>query len=114
VRLLCHGEILIAAVEVADSFSQRSRGLLGRNGLAPGTALWLKPCGCIHTFGMRFPLDLLFLDRQGVVVRWVRAVAPGRMVFGGWRAHSVLEMEAGWLTSERIRPGDRLTEDSAA
>ena len=78
--------------EVAETFFQRARGLIGRPGLPPGRGMLIKRCNCIHTFFMRFPIDATFLDRQGRVVRIVRNVRPWRLwVWGGWRAVQVLE-----------------------
>jgi len=80
----------------AASLWDRLRGLLGRKALGPGAALLIERCGSVHTVGMRFALDLVFLDRAWHVVRVVRDVRPGRlMVWGGWHAASVLESEAG-------------------
>ena len=78
--------------EVAETFAERARGLIGRDGLAPGTGMLIPRCNCIHTFFMRFPIDAAFLDRRGEVVRTVRGIRPWRpFVWGGLRAVSVLE-----------------------
>jgi len=82
---------------VASSWRERARGLLGRDGLDVGVCMLLSPCGWIHTFGMRFALDLVFLDAQGRIVQCIRGVRPGRIRWGGWRARSTLEAQAGWL-----------------
>ena len=81
--------------EVAETFAERLRGLIGRDGLAPGEGLLITRCNCIHTFFMRFPIDVAFLDRRGAVVKTVRNVRPWRLfVWGGFRAVSALETEA--------------------
>ena len=81
--------------EVAETFAQRARGLIGRRGLAPGRGLLITRCNCIHTFFMRFPIDATFLDADDRVVRVVRNIPPGRLwVWGGWRARKVLETAA--------------------
>ena len=81
--------------EVAETFAARTKGLIGRRGLAPGTGLLITRCNCIHTFFMRFPIDATFLGRCGEVVRTVRNIRPWRLwVWGGWRAVSVLETAA--------------------
>ena len=106
--LRLRGALLIPRVETAAGFIARLVGLLGRNGLEPGRALLLAPGSMIHTCGMRFPLDLIFVDRQWTVTRVVRGVRPFRCVSGGKHAHAVLEMQAGWLPPDAVRAGDRL------
>jgi uncharacterized membrane protein (UPF0127 family) len=87
----------------------RLRGLLGRSSLGRGAGLLIERCGSVHTVGMRFALDLVFLDRAWRVVRVVRKVRPGRlMVWGGWRAARVLESEAGCLDLGEMKVGDTL------
>lgn len=103
---------LVPNIEVADGPLARMKGLLGRDGLGKGRALLLSPCGSIHTFFMKFPLDLVFLDRESFVTRTVYDVGPGRVVSGGAGARSVLEMEAGWFPRDAIRPGDLISLDS--
>ena len=81
--------------EVAETFAERAKGLIGRKGLAPGEGMLIPRCNCIHTFFMRFPIDATFFDRSGKVVKTVRNVRPWRpWVWGGWRAASVLETAA--------------------
>ena len=85
-------EILGIDAEVAERFTERLRGLIGRDGLERGKGILIVRCNCIHTFFMRFPIDATFLDRQGNVVKVVRNIRPWRpWVWGGWRAKSVLE-----------------------
>ncbi|MBQ3290562.1 MAG: DUF192 domain-containing protein [Kiritimatiellae bacterium] len=81
--------------EVAETLAERLRGLIGRDGLAPGTGMLITRCYCIHTCFMRFPIDATFLDRRGEVVKTVRNIRPWRLfVWGGFRAVSVLETAA--------------------
>jgi uncharacterized membrane protein (UPF0127 family) len=78
---------------VADTPVRRLRGLLGHR-VPPPFALRIAPCRSVHTFGMRFALDLHWLDASGAVVRVDRAVAPGR-VRACRRARAVIEVPAG-------------------
>ena len=88
-------KILGIDAEVAERFTERLRGLIGRDGLECGKGMLIVRCNCIHTFFMRFPIDATFLDRQGNVVKVVRNIRPWRpWVWGGWRAASVLETAA--------------------
>lgn len=81
--------------EVAKSFFQRARGLIGRKSLAPGTGLLILRCNAIHTFFMRFPIDATFLDKNDQVVKVVRNISPWRpFIWGGWRAKKVLETQS--------------------
>ena len=81
--------------EVAERALERMRGLIGRDGLAPGSGMLITRCNCIHTLFMRFPIDATFLDRRGAVVRVVHNIRPWRpWIWGGWRAASVLETAA--------------------
>ena len=82
--------ILGVDAEVAETFAERAKGLIGRKSLAPGTGMLITKCNCIHTFFMRFPIDATFLDREGKVVKVVRNIPPWRpWVGGGCRAGSV-------------------------
>jgi len=102
------GRVLIPTLERAGNFWQRAVGLLGRSSLPVGVGLWLKPCSAIHTFGMRFAIDLLFLDRAGCVVCVLRNVRPWRTATGGAGAASVIEVATGWLPAEAVAVGDQL------
>ena len=87
--------ILGVDAEVAETFAERTRGLIGRGGLAPGAGMLITRCNCIHTCFMRFPIDATFIDRRGSVVKTVRNIRPWRLfVWGGFRAAQVLETAA--------------------
>jgi len=115
-RIQVNGTVWIQKAERAVSLKDRLRGLLGRTSLGPDAALLIERCGAVHTVGMRFALDLVFLDHAGRVLRVIRGVRPGRLwVGGGWRAARTLELEAGCLDVGQLRCGDVLTwsEDKA-
>ncbi|MGI9018605.1 MAG: DUF192 domain-containing protein [Euzebya sp.] len=82
----------VAAVEVADTARSRRIGLLGRDGL--DGALWLAPAKQVHSFRMRFDLDVAFVDKDGRVLH-VQNLVRGRMTRFVWRAHAVIEAEMG-------------------
>lgn len=85
-------EPLAVDVDVAETFAERARGLIGRPAPAPGRGLLIPRCNAIHTLFMRYPIDATFLDREGRVVKSVRNLRPWRLfVWGGWRAAQVLE-----------------------
>lgn len=108
--LLREGEVL-AALEVAESFKERSRGLLGRPGLAG--ALLLRPARSVHSVGMRFPIDVAFCDKDLWVVRTVH-MRPGRVSRPSLRGCCVIEAEAGAFERWRLQPGDHLEVREAA
>jgi uncharacterized membrane protein (UPF0127 family) len=94
-------------VELASTRASRRRGLLGRDSLDPSCALMLTPCVAVHTAFMRFPIDIIFLDQDGVTVKLVADLRPWRMAAAA-RAHSVIELAAGTLRRQAIALGDRL------
>lgn len=102
------GSELIGCVETADRLYSRIKGLMGRRGLARDSALWIIPCPSIHTFFMRFPIDVFFLSDDLTVVRAARGVRPFKAVLGGKGAKSVVEIENGWLAETSLKEGDRL------
>jgi uncharacterized protein len=104
VWLLRNAEVL-AAVEVAESFADRSRGLLGRRGF--DGALLLAHTRAVHTLGMRFPLDVAFLDTDLVVLD-LCTVRPWRLARPRRGGRQVLEAEAGAFERWKLRRGDRL------
>lgn len=95
------------SVEIAATRSSRRRGLLGRDRLAEATAMLLAPCTAVHTAGMRFAIDVVFVDRQGYAVKVVRDLQPWRIALASG-ARAVIEMPAGSLRWSEVLPGDRL------
>ena len=95
------------AIDVADTSSKRRTGLLKHAGLAKGQGLWIVPCEAIHCFGMKFSIDVLFLNKK-------RKVLKVRKDMGRWgialclRAHSVLELPAGTIAATGTQAGDEL------
>jgi hypothetical protein len=81
--------------------------LLGREGLDEGEGLWIVPCEAVHTFRMRFALDLVFVDRKLRVKKVKSNVLPGR-VAACLSAHSVIELAAGTILRTQTQAGDRL------
>ncbi len=94
-------------IEVAGSGESRRKGLLGRTGLAEGEGLWIVPCEAVHTVGMKFPIDVLFLDRK-LRVKKVRHAMGAWRLSGCLSAHSVLELPAGTARSSQTSRGDQL------
>lgn len=104
-----NGDIIVGTIEVADRWYQRMRGLLGRSQLESDRGMHITPCNGIHTFFMKFPLDLIFLNRSLEVVKIEKNVVPGRTVAGGVGAWSVVELAGGTLTNGELTVGDKVT-----
>ena len=100
-------EVIAADVELALTRRQRKKGLLGRGGIGEHEAMLISPCLAVHTVGLGFPIDVAFVDRNGVAVRLVHGLQPWRLA-GSARAHSVIELAAGRLAACNVKVGDRL------
>jgi len=101
--------LLISRVDVATNALERMKGLLGRSFLEKDRALYLAPAKLIHTFFMKFDLDLIFVSKDMRVVKIARGVGPGRVMNGGAGAHGVFEAQAGWIDGNAFMEGDVLS-----
>ena len=101
------GQPLATALEAAFDSRTRNRGLLGRDGLAADAAMILAPCNAVHTFFMRFPIDILFVDRRGLVTAVAPDVAPWRLRLS-MRAFATIEFPSGTLAQRETRRSDVL------
>jgi uncharacterized membrane protein (UPF0127 family) len=102
------GRVVASAVELAETSETRRRGLLGRDSLDPSAALIIVPCSSVHTFFMRFVIDVVFVDRDGVVLKTVSDLRPWRIAIGA-RAHAVIELNAGGVRRSELVVGDRVS-----
>ena len=100
------GAVLAERAALALTVRERMKGLLGRDALVDGEALVIRPCTSIHTFFMRFPIDVLFLDRDGRVLRAIPAMKPWRLTRIYPRAACVAELPAGVLQRTGTSEGD--------
>jgi len=107
------GRIVSESVTVMDSFGRRMKGLLGRRRLRQGEGVVLRPSWSVHTWFMRFPIDLLFIDRDGRVLRAAENVGPFRFVSGGRGARRTIELPAGTIANAKVAPGATLALDPA-
>ncbi len=98
--------VLACQVRRADTFWQRLRGLMFQPLLPPGAGLLIVPCNQVHTFWMRFAIDVVFLDRSGRVVGQMAQLAPGRIWPRVPDAYLALELPAGALVASGTVPGD--------
>ncbi|CAD6557682.1 hypothetical protein LMG28727_06415 [Paraburkholderia kirstenboschensis] len=104
-RLKVHGKDAGIHVSITQTMCERMRGLLGRDSLPPGEAILLRRCGSVHTFGMRFDIDVLFLDRHERVVAIHHGVRKRRLLLNLRAAHT-LEMPAGAAGKHGLAVGD--------
>jgi hypothetical protein len=104
---LTRNTVLATCMEVADTAAKRNQGLLGRERLAPGEGLWIRPCEAVHTFWMRFPIDLVYLDRKMRIRKLVSALPPWRLS-ACLLAHSILELPSGTIRETRTQKSDTL------
>lgn len=105
---LTRGRVLARRLAYAETFWKRLVGLMGRRALGPEEALIIVPCPSIHTFFMRFPIDVAFLDREWRVLRIVHALAPFRWSGVVSHAHYAVELPAYRLRNSGCQEGDVL------
>ena len=101
------GATLATTVEVAFDSTSRKRGLLGRASLAAGHALIIAPCSGIHTFGMQFPIDVVFVAKDGSVLKIRHAMPAGRLA-AAIRAFATIELAAGAARGVPLETGQTI------
>ncbi len=102
-----HGQVLLHEVWRTTNAWERGRGLLARPALNPGQGLWIDRCGSIHTWGMRYVLDVVFMNDEGVVLKVVGGLCPFRFAMARG-ARRVLELPAGTPMARDLAPGRAL------
>jgi uncharacterized membrane protein (UPF0127 family) len=105
---LTKGAALADKLIIANRFVDRAVGLLGHEQLATDTVMWIHSCSSIHTFFMRFPIDVVFVDRHLKVKALFQNLSPNRLLWPVWGARSVFEGAAGTIASGNIAIGDQL------
>ena len=107
VRNVTRGKILASAAGVANTSETRRTGLLKHTSLPPGEGLWIVPTEAVHCFGMKFDIDVLFLDKGKKILKLRENMKPRRIAIC-WRAKSVLELPAGTVAATGTLVGDQL------
>jgi len=110
VRNQTRNSVLGDAVDVADTSDKRRVGLLKHERLEPGTGLWIVPCESVHTFFMKFPIDLVYVDKQRRVKK-IRSRVPAWRMSACLTAHSIVELPAGTIEKSGTHVGDELVFD---
>lgn len=102
--------LLVSRLEVADGAWSRIKGLIGRSSadFKPGMGLWIVPSEGVHTIGMSFPIDVVYLDGKQRVIHLCHRLPPMRIAAVKWKAQSVLELPAGTLAESGTEVGDLL------
>lgn len=95
-------------VHVANSAWQRFCGLLGRNSLNDDEALMILPCNCVHMFFMKFPIDVVFCDKENTIVAVTKSLRPWRVSRFVPRSSYVIEFAAGVVSQKNLQVGDEL------
>lgn len=103
--------VLGEAIEVAETAAQRVKGLLGRDALADGQGLLFKHCSSMHTFFMHFPIDLIYTDRRGKVLKLAAGVRPFKLVAAPLRSFYAVELPQGAIFQSMSKVGDHLVFD---
>lgn len=101
-------QTVVESLEIAESRSARSKGLIGHPPLEPGQGMLIRPSRWIHTFRMSFPIDVLYVNRDWRVVACTHALPPNRIDRPVLRAQFVVELSAGAIRETGVETGDRL------
>ena len=111
VRNTTRGSILGESIRIADTSLTRLFGLLSRSGLDAGEGLWIQPSSGVHTFFMRFPIDVVGLDRERNVVKLWPHLRPWRVTSIHMSIRTVIELPAGRIATTATQLGDQLAFD---
>ena len=101
--------VIASNIEIADSFSSRSKGLLGRRSIEQGYALVIRPCNSIHMFFMHFSIDVIFVDKSNKVVGLIKDIKPFRLSPIYFKAWQAIELAAGTIDLTNTQISDILT-----
>ena len=95
----------VITVLIADNFFARFKGLMLKKSLNEIDALCIEPCNSIHTFFMRFDIDVIFIDKNGVIIKIVNAMKPSRVTPIVRRSVQVIETQGGFCKKKQIEVG---------
>lgn len=100
-----NAQIIAESIESANTFFKRLKGLMFRQELSPGSGIYLYPCNAIHTFFMKFPIDVLYIDKDWRIVGMEEHLQPGKVGKKFSAATSVIELESGSIRLNSIQRG---------
>ncbi|MDA3895033.1 MAG: DUF192 domain-containing protein [Desulfobacteraceae bacterium] len=101
-------QVIACPVYRANSFFQRMQGLLGRSAMKDGEGLYISKCHSIHTFFMKFSIDIIFIDKEFRVKKVITCLKPFRLAFGSFGTAGTLELPSRSINKNPCRPGDQL------
>ena len=101
-------QVLAENVTRLETFLERLKGLIGKEETPSNSTFWISACPSIHTFFMKFSLDVIFTDKNFKIVSVFHSVPPGKILFGGRKSYHVFEMQAPGLKSHSVKKGDIL------
>ena len=107
VRNLTKNTLLADRADIADTSATRNRGLLKHTGLADGEGLWIVPCEGVHSFFMKFAIDVVFLNKKRQVTKVRPNMVKSRIALS-LRAHSTLELPVGMIQKSQTAVGDQM------
>jgi uncharacterized membrane protein (UPF0127 family) len=107
-QLYKNNQLLVNKVWLAEKVLERMQGLLFRKPLKSDEAVLIRPCSSIHTIGMSYPLDIVFIDTQGIVLKAIENLRPMRMAFA-MNAYATIEFYTGEIERLAIKSGDTLS-----
>lgn len=107
-KILMNGQTIVGDCRVATDAFSRFLGLMGKKNVAKGSGVLFPKCNSIHTFFMRIPIDVVFIDGEGEVKEVIQALGAWRMLLPRFKAKHILELGAGHARDFGIRAGTRL------
>jgi len=107
IRNLTKGTELADRADIADTSATRQKGLLKHTGLAEGEGLWIVPCEGVHSFFMKFAIDVVFINKKRVVTKVRPNMVKSRLALS-LSAHSTIELPVGMIEKSRTQVGDQL------
>ncbi len=107
VRNVTRNTVLADRADIADTSATRNRGLLKHTGLTEGEGLWIVPCEGVHSFFMKFPIDVVFMNKKRIVTKLRPNMVRSRIALS-LRAHSTLELPVGMIQKSQTAVGDQL------
>ena len=106
-KIIHGGRVIVEEASVARTLLSRVVGLIGRRCLPPCSALVIPRCTQVHTFGLRFPIDVLFLNADNIILA-AESLRPWKISKRHPGASKVIELPAGTISKSGVKPGDRL------